>query len=64
MACAARLFAGGAREDYAYLRASIGETCTEAEFGQLAAMAGLAAARRFFFLPACSCLIFRKNMVK
>ena len=59
MACVARLFARGAREDYAYLRASIGETCTEAEFGQLASAAGLAAVRRFFFLPACSCLIFR-----
>ncbi len=64
MACVARLFASGAREDYAYLRASIGETCTEAEFGQLATAAGLAAVRRIFFLPACSCLIFRKIMVK
>ena len=64
MACVARLFAGGARDDYAYLRASIGETCTETEFGQLATAAGLASVRRFFFLPACSCLIFRRNMVK
>ena len=64
MACAARLFAGDAREDYAYLRASIGETCSSAEFGQLATAAGLSAIRRNFFLPACSCLIFRKNMVK
>ena len=64
MACVARLFASGAREDYAYLRASIGETCTEAEFGQLATAAGLAAVRRYFFLPACSCLIFRKIMAK
>ena len=64
MACVARLFAGGAREDYAYLRASIGETCTEAEFGQLASAAGLEAVWRKFFFPACSCLLFRKNMVK
>ena len=64
MACVARLFAGGAREDYAYLRASIGETCTEAEFGQLATAAGLEAVWRKFFFPACSCLLFRKNMVK
>jgi demethylmenaquinone methyltransferase/2-methoxy-6-polyprenyl-1,4-benzoquinol methylase len=64
MACAARLFAGDAREDYAYLRASVGETCSSAEFGHLATAAGLSAIRRFFFLPACSCLIFRKNMVK
>ena len=60
MACVARLFAGGAREDYAYLRASIGETCTAEAFGRLAAAAGLDAVRRFFFLPACTCLIFRK----
>lgn len=64
MACGARLFAGGAREDYAYLRASIGETCTAAEFAQLASAAGLAAVKRNFLLPACSCLLFRKNMVK
>ena len=64
MACVARLFAGGAREDYAYLRASIGETCTAAEFAQLASAAGLTAAKRNFLLPACSCLLFRKNMVK
>ena len=64
MACVARLFASGAREDYAYLRASIGETCTEAEFGQLATAAGLEAVWRKFFFPACSCLLFRKNMVK
>ena len=64
MACAAHLFADGAREDYAYLRASIIETCTEAEFGELASAVGLTVVRRFFFLPACSCLIFRKNMVQ
>ena len=64
MACVARLFAGGAREDYAYLRASIGETCTAAEFARLASAAGLAALRRKFFFPACSCLMFRRNMVK
>lgn len=64
MACVARLFAGGAREEYAYLRASIGATCTAAEFEQLASSAGLTAVRRFFFLPACSCLLFRKNMIK
>ena len=64
MVCVARLFAGGAREDYAYLRASIGATCTAAEFGRLASAGGLVGVRRFFFFPACSCLIFRKNMVK
>ena len=64
MACVARLFARGAREDYAYLRASVRETCTAAEFGRLAAAAGLEAGRRKFFLPACSCILFRRNMVK
>ena len=64
MACVARLFAGGARADYAYLRASIGETCTAAEFGRLASDAGLEAVQRKFFFPACSWLMFRKNMIK
>lgn len=64
MACVARLFADGARRDYAYLRASIGETCTSGEFEQMVSAAGLSTIRRFFFIPACSCLIFRKNMVK
>ena len=64
MACAARLFASRAREDYAYLRASIYEACTEAEFGCLASAAGFTAVKRNFFLPACTCLLFRRNMVK
>jgi len=64
MACVAHLFAGGVREDYAYLRKSIGETCSAAEFGRLASAAGLAAVQRKFFFPACSCLLFRGNMVK
>jgi demethylmenaquinone methyltransferase/2-methoxy-6-polyprenyl-1,4-benzoquinol methylase len=64
MACVAHVFAGGAREDYAYLRASIGETCTAAAFGRLASAAGLTAVQRKFFFPACSCLLFRRNMVK
>ena len=64
MACAARVFAGDAREDYAYLRASIGKTCTAATFERLASAAGLVPVQRKFFLPACSCLLFRKNMVK
>jgi len=64
MACVARLFAGGARGDYAYLRASVGATCTEAEFARSASDAGLTVLRRKFYLPACSCLLFRKNMVK
>ena len=64
MACVSRLFARGARADYAYLRASINETSTVEEFGRLASEAGLETVRRKFFFPACSCLIFRKNMVK
>jgi len=64
MACVARLFAGGVQEDYAYLRSSIGETCSVAEFVRLASESGLEAVQRNFFLPACSCVLFRKNMVK
>ena len=64
MACVARLFAGRAREDYAYLRASIGETCTAAEFGELATAAGFSSVQRFFLFPACSCFLFRRNVIK
>ena len=64
MACVARLFAGRAREDYAYLRASIGETCTAATFGELAAAAGFSPVQRFFLFPACSCFLFRRNVIK
>ena len=64
MACVARLFARDAREDYAYLRASIDETCTASEFGRLASAAGLEAVQRKFLLPACTCLLFRRHMVK
>ena len=64
MACVARLFAGRAREDYAYLRASIGETCTAATFEELAAAAGFSSVQRFFLFPACSCFLFRRNVIK
>ena len=64
MACVARLFAGRAREDYAYLRASIGETCTAAACGELAAAAGFSSEQRFFLFPACSCFLFRRNVIK
>ena len=64
MACVARLFARGAREDYAYLRASVETTCSAAAFERLAVDAGFAAVQRIFYLPARSCLLFRRNMVK
>lgn len=64
MACIARLFARSVREDYAYLRASIGETCTAATFGEQAASAGFSRVQRFFFFPACSCFLFRRNVIK
>ena len=64
MACVARLFARGAREDYAYLRVSVETTCSVAAFERLAVDAGFAAVQRIFYLPACSCLLFRRNMVK
>ena len=60
MACVARLFASGAREDYAYLRASIANTCSAEEFVAMAREVGLAAERPEIFLPACSCLLLRK----
>lgn len=64
MACAARMFASGAHADYAYLRESIWRTCTVEDFKRSAEGAGLAAMQINFYLPACSCLLFRRNMVK
>ena len=64
MKCVAFLFAGGAREDYEYLRASVEGTCSADEFIRMAAEAGFSCHERFFYLPACSCLLFRKNMIQ
>ena len=58
------LFAGGVRGAYGYLRASIAGTCTADEFVRSSVGVGLSCLERFFYLPACSCLLFRKNMVK
>ncbi len=57
-------FAGGAREEYSYLRESIGKTCSEGEFVHMADGAGLSCIKRNLFLPACSCLLFRKKYGK
>lgn len=64
MKCVAFLFAGGVRGDYGYLRASVEGTCSADGFVRMAAETGFSCLERFFYLPACSCLIFRKNMVK
>jgi len=64
MKCVAFLFAGGVRGDYGYLRASIEGTCTVNEFVCTAAAAGFSCRETFFYLPACSCLLFQKNMIK
>ena len=62
--CAATLFAGGAKDEYSYLRESIGDSCTTDEFAQAARSAGFSPVRRFFLIPSCTCLLFRKNMVE
>ena len=62
--CVASLFAGGARGDYGYLRASVEGMCSADEFIRMAEETGLSCHERFFYLPACSCLLFRKNMIQ
>ena len=64
MKCVAFLFAGGVRGDYGYLRTSIEGMCSADEFVRMAAETGFSCCERFFYLPACSCLLFRKNMIQ
>jgi ubiquinone/menaquinone biosynthesis methyltransferase len=58
--CLSALFAPRVAADYAYLRASIANTCSAEEFAAMAREVGLAAERTEIFLPACSCLLLRK----
>ena len=58
--CLSSLFAADRAADYAYLRASIGRTCSSGEFAAMAHEAGFALAGEKFFLPACTCLVLRK----
>ena len=58
--CLSALFAPRVAADYAYLRASIANTCSAEEFAAMAREAGLATERTEIFLPACSCLLLRK----
>lgn len=58
--CASPLVAGGARGDYAYLRASIEGTWSADEFLEAAVHAGFRCERKVFFRPSCSCLVLRK----
>ena len=58
--CLSALFAPRVAADYAYLRASIANTCSAEEFVAMAREVGLAAERPEIFLPACSCLLLRK----
>lgn len=58
--CVAPLFAGRSRGDYAYLRASIEQTVSAAEFVDKARRAGFELEREAFFRPSCHCLVLRK----
>jgi ubiquinone/menaquinone biosynthesis methyltransferase len=58
--CLSAMFAPRVAADYAYLRASIANTCSAEEFAAMAREVGLAAERTEIFLPACSCLLLRK----
>ena len=54
------LLAGGTKSDYAYLRKSIEQTASAAEFIALAGKHGFTVERKAFFLPSCHCLKLRK----
>ena len=56
-------FVRGRSAEYAYLRESIGKTCSVGEFRQEAMAAGFGVEAESLFLPACTCLHLKK-MVK
>ena len=49
------------RDAYAYLRDSMGRTMSADEFIGLARAAGFRLSFRRFFLPACTCLVFKRG---
>ncbi len=53
-------FCKGSEKDYAYLRSSIDHTVSVEEFAETARKVGFELCSCDFFLPACSCLLFRK----
>lgn len=53
--------APGTRADYAYLRTSIARMCPASAFAGWARAVGLSLSRAAFYLPACHCLVFRKD---
>ena len=57
----ARLFAPGARADYAYLRASMAKTLSADEFTACAEAVGFTRVQTAFYRPACQLLRFQRK---
>lgn len=57
----AALFCRRNADAYAYLRTSMERTLSEDEFVGLAAAEGFRLIKRTFFLPCCTCLLFRQD---
>lgn len=60
----ARFFPRSLRSDYVYLRASIEQTTSAAEFKNLAEAAGFTLLADSFYLPSCHCLLFERGRAR
>ena len=56
-----RIFASGASTEYRYLRRSVANTVTAADFITMAEDIGLSFCRSSFFLPAATCVTLKKE---
>ena len=61
LAVVSRLFASDASTEYRYLRRSVANTVTAAEFIATAEDCGLSLCRNSFFPPAATCITFKKE---
>ena len=61
LAVVSRLFASGASTEYRYLRRSVANTVTAADFITMARDCGFSLSRSSFFLPSATCITLKKE---
>ena len=61
IAVVSRIFASGASTEYRYLRRSVANTVTAADFITMAEGIGFSVCRSSFFLPAATCITLKKE---
>ena len=61
LAVVSRIFASGASTEYRYLRRSVANTVTAADFIDMARDCGFSPSRSSFFLPSATCITLKKE---